>query len=240
VEGIMSDMTHQVSGDALTALVVQAERDAQAHRDEAAKALFHGNEQSARLHGTLGQVHHWFAVEIAKARLRVVAPQQEQEPDFESIAKELFDEDISAEGIEIMLRGIWDQGRAVAVDPPPPQKVSGDTSDGYHTFDELYAYRKAYNALLFNEWASRGLYDVHKSFRHSTGEDCFGGGWFVVSAQMPTGQITNHYKSSDWDLFRVPERQRSEEWDGHTPAISLERLLKLAAVDPPPDTEPRP
>ncbi len=111
--------------------------------------------------------------------------------------------------------------------------ITGETSDGYHTFNELYAYRMAYNAVLFNEWASRGLYDVHKSFRHATDEYCFGGGWFVVSAQTPAGQITNHYKSSEWDLFRVPERQRAEEWDGHTPAIALERLLKLSASDAP-------
>ena len=25
-------------------------------------------------------------------------------------------------------------------------------SDGYHTFDELYEFRKMYNAALFNEW----------------------------------------------------------------------------------------
>ena len=27
-------------------------------------------------------------------------------------------------------------------------------SDGYHTFAELYEFRKAYNAALFNEWAA--------------------------------------------------------------------------------------
>lgn len=128
-------------------------------------------------------------------------------------------------------------------DPPAPvtpeaKEINGDTSDGYHTFRELYAYRKAYNALLFNEWASRGLFDVHKSRKHSDGEPCFGGGWFIVVAQMPTGQISNHYKDEDWDLFRVPERERGNEWDGHTPQVALERLLKLAATPEPqtPDT----
>lgn len=108
-----------------------------------------------------------------------------------------------------------------------PASVNGETSDGYHTFNELYAYRKAYNALLFNEWASRGLHGVHKSRFHSDGEACFGGGWFVVSAQTPAGQITNHYKDEDWALFNVPERDRAATWDGHTPADALKRLLAL-------------
>ena len=30
----------------------------------------------------------------------------------------------------------------------------GKISDGYHTFDELYEFRKVYNAALFNEWAN--------------------------------------------------------------------------------------
>ena len=28
-----------------------------------------------------------------------------------------------------------------------------EVSDGYHTMDELYEFRKVYNAALFNEWA---------------------------------------------------------------------------------------
>ena len=42
----------------------------------------------------------------------------------------------------------------------------GKISDGYHTFDELYEFRKIYNACLFNEWASQNKYSVHKSRRH--------------------------------------------------------------------------
>ena len=54
----------------------------------------------------------------------------------------------------------------------------GEVSDGYHTFNELYEYRLLYNAAFFNELAKQNLYDVHKSKKHSDGEDCFGGGWF--------------------------------------------------------------
>ena len=40
---------------------------------------------------------------------------------------------------------------------------SGEKSDGYHTFNELYEYRLLYHASFFNELAKQNLYDVHKS-----------------------------------------------------------------------------
>lgn len=105
--------------------------------------------------------------------------------------------------------------------------ITSDTSDGYHTFAELYHYRMLYNAAAFNAWFAAGLYDVHKSRRHSDGEECFGGGWFVVYATLPGGQISNHYEMSDWDRFHIPERQTAVEWDGHTPQQAAERLALL-------------
>lgn len=99
----------------------------------------------------------------------------------------------------------------------------GEVSDGYHTFNELYYYRMLYNAAFFNllpkEW-------VHKSKRHHNGEECFGGGWFIVMANLPTGQISNHYELKDWDLFKVPEKEFADEWDGHTPQEAADRLYK--------------
>ena len=127
----------------------------------------------------------------------------------------------------------------------------GDLSDGYHTFNELYEFRKIYNAALFNEWAGdydffqkmkndtnqeirlavknyKAKYDVHKSWRHSDGELCFGGGCFIVSAMLPTGLISNHYKAEDWDLFKIPEVEKAlYEFDGHTSEDVLNRLKKL-------------
>jgi hypothetical protein len=108
-------------------------------------------------------------------------------------------------------------------------KVTEDTSDGYHTFKELYDIRKAYNVALFNEWAKDWHdYDVHKSWRHNDGELCFGGGWFIVSAKLPSGQISNHYKAEDWDLFKIPETEKALfPFDGHTTQDVINRLLTL-------------
>lgn len=107
-------------------------------------------------------------------------------------------------------------------------QVDGGTSDGQHTFDELYQFRMSYNAALFSEWGVADRYDVHKSWRHHDGELCFGGGWFVVMAQLPTGQISNHYPAKDWDLFHVREREVAAEWDGHNAndvAVRLQKFL---------------
>lgn len=103
-------------------------------------------------------------------------------------------------------------------------KVTGETSDGYHTFNELYEFRKLYNACLFNEWAKQGLFDVHKSHYHYDGDECFGGGWFVVMAELPTGQISNHYENKDWNLFQVPQRNTANAWDKHTAQDVAKRL----------------
>lgn len=119
-------------------------------------------------------------------------------------------------------------------------KVTGETSDGYHTFNELYDFRKAYNALLFNEWACAMpiRFDVHKSWKHSDGELAFGGGWFVVVAETPMGQITNHYEEIDWDKFQVPEKETANEWDGHTAQEALNRLIALTAIYSPAKNQP--
>lgn len=101
----------------------------------------------------------------------------------------------------------------------------GYLSDGYHTFDELYEFRKVYNAALFNEWAAVGKHGVHKSLKHNDGELCFGGGWFIVVAILPTGQISNHYEVKDWDLFKCVETEKAlYEFDGHTAEDVINRI----------------
>ena len=108
----------------------------------------------------------------------------------------------------------------------------GEVSDGYHTFNELYEYRLLYNASFFNELAKQNLYDVHKSKKHSDGEDCFGGGHFIVMAELPTGQISNHYELKDWSLFQVPEKEKANKWDGHTPQDVAKRMREFLTPKP--------
>jgi hypothetical protein len=113
------------------------------------------------------------------------------------------------------------------------EEITGETSDGYHTFNELYEFRKLFNAALFNEWAKQSKFNTYKSKRHFDGEECFGGGWFIVGAELPTGCITNHYELKDWDLFQIPEASEALPWDGHTPQDVAKRLgLFLSTLYP--------
>lgn len=104
-----------------------------------------------------------------------------------------------------------------------PEDKWEEIDDGYHTFKELYEYRKLYNAVFFNSLPP-DKFKVLKSKRHADGEECFGGGWFVVQAELPTGQISNHYEMKDWDLFKIPEKEFANEWDGHSPADVAKRI----------------
>lgn len=105
------------------------------------------------------------------------------------------------------------------------KKAPGNTSDGYHTFRELYRYRMLLQAGWFNNLVIVTDIPVVKSWRHSDGELCFGKeNYFVVAAQFPTGQVTNHYKGEFWDLFRVPEVEKAPEWDGHTAQVAAQRM----------------
>ena len=106
----------------------------------------------------------------------------------------------------------------------------GEVFDGYHTFNELYYYRMLYNAAFFN-LLPKDM--VHKSKKHHSGEECFGGGWFIVMANLPNGQISNHYELKDWDLFKVPEKEFADEWDGHTPQEAAERLYEYLQLEQP-------
>lgn len=103
------------------------------------------------------------------------------------------------------------------------QEHLADQRDEYHTMDELYEYRMLYNAHAAHGWLVAGI-PVVKSWRHSDGELCFGGGWFVVVATLPTGQVSNHYAAEHWNLFSVPEVALPPEYDGHTPTEAADRL----------------
>ena len=99
---------------------------------------------------------------------------------------------------------------------------SGEASDGYHTFNELYDFRREYNAALVNS----GIWKAHKSYRHHDGELCFGGGWFIVMIETPFGQISNHYENKYWNEFHCEEKEFADEWDGHTEKDVIARLMK--------------
>ena len=98
----------------------------------------------------------------------------------------------------------------------------GEVSDGYHTFNSLYHQRLILFAALVNTYSDISW----KTKRHEDGEECFGGGWFLVGINTPEGPYTYHYELKDWDLFNCEELDRAPEWDGHTDE-DVKRLLSL-------------
>lgn len=98
-------------------------------------------------------------------------------------------------------------------------------SDGYHTFKELCDYQVVLHAAAMRAWRKLDGVHVIKSRRHADGEECFGGGYFVVQANLSEVLVSNAYPEKYWDLFDCPERHTAREWDGHTSEAALERMI---------------
>lgn len=96
-----------------------------------------------------------------------------------------------------------------------------EVSDGYHTFGELYQHRHA----LFMALARSHPHLVWRAIQHPDGT--MFPGMFIAGMHLPTGDISYHLPMSEWDaLLGVGEAlTRSPEWDGHTPADVITRLM---------------
>ena len=103
---------------------------------------------------------------------------------------------------------------------------SGELSDGYHTFNDLYYQR----CILFATLVNQNKKTSWKSYKHEDGELCFGGGWFIVGIDTPLGSYTYHYENKYWDLFQCKELECGKHWDGHT-SKDVDRLLSIENED---------
>lgn len=104
-------------------------------------------------------------------------------------------------------------------------EVNGDTSDGYHTFDELYHHR----AVLFSVVVAANSGRAWKSKLHHDGT--MYEGMFIVGIDTPHGQATYHYDVEPyWDMFWCRELERAPEWDGHTSDEAIKRIGSLRDV----------
>ena len=107
------------------------------------------------------------------------------------------------------------------------EPITGDTSDGYHTFNELYHHR----AVLFSVIVANYPNMAWKSKKHHDGT--MYDGMFIVGIDTPDGQATYHYDVDPyWDMFKCRVLDNAPEWDGHTPAQAIERIGKLKAQEP--------
>lgn len=107
---------------------------------------------------------------------------------------------------------------------------TGQISDGYHTFDELYAHR----CHLF-AWLCSLLPGVSFKTRLDDKGEAWAG-WFIAGINTDAGQITYHLPDALWELVKVPEVERNTGYDGHTSADVLERITEC--LEWLPDWEP--
>lgn len=120
-----------------------------------------------------------------------------------------------------IFRVTYERSDAVAED----SAVDTNTiSDGYHTFGELYAHRRALTAALAaltpGSWRSKA---------HHPDSDPIFAGYFIVGIPTPGGPITYHYELQHWDDFAaLPEVKHAPEWDGAPPSATVDRLLAWA------------
>lgn len=115
--------------------------------------------------------------------------------------------------------------RKHAIDAWNDRRVSGSTSDGFHTFDELYHQR----AVLFSVIASRFPDRAWKSKKHATGD--MYEGMFIAGIDTPGGPATYHFDIDPyWDMLECRELESAPKWDGHSPAQAIERMATLAEV----------
>lgn len=103
-----------------------------------------------------------------------------------------------------------------------PEEITGETSDGYHTFNELYDHRAKLFSVVVRDQRDRAW----KSRLHHDGT--MYDGMFIVGIETPDGQATYHYDVDPyWDMFDCKELDRAPEWDGHTPQQAIERIAAL-------------
>lgn len=99
-------------------------------------------------------------------------------------------------------------------------KVTGSTSDGYHTFDELYDHRMVLFSIILNQNKELSW----KSLLHHDGT--MYDEYFICGIKTPEGDYTFHYHLDNWDKFLVEELENGPEWDGHKPS-DITRLYSL-------------
>lgn len=113
----------------------------------------------------------------------------------------------------------------------------GETSDGYHTFNELYDHRITL-WIAYCKLVAECLKLAHMTFQqgcvwrsrfHGDGKPAFDGKWFVLGLNHSAGkQITYHIPIDRWDETKFAETLiNPPKFDGHTSNDVIDRLKAL-------------
>ena len=103
---------------------------------------------------------------------------------------------------------------------------TGEVSDGYHTFNELYEHRHA----LFIALSRTRLDLCWRSKLDSSGKGMEG--WFLAGMCLPTGDISYHLPDRLWELLDEARTiDHAPKWDGHTSVDVIARLKALKSFN---------
>lgn len=118
------------------------------------------------------------------------------------------------------------------------QDITENTTDGFHTFKELYDHRitlfialcknfSKYNCTYCEDVFGPKCHTVWRSKHHSDGSEMEG--WYILGTGKEKGkQITYHLPLERWDETDFAETlDKAPEWDGHCPQDVLKRLKSL-------------
>jgi hypothetical protein len=111
-------------------------------------------------------------------------------------------------------------------------KITKDTSDGYHTFRDLYMHRMALTLGLATELSSRDENNAWRSmYHHPDDAPMFEDSFIVGIVITPIKVITYHFNLKFWDLFSdIQTLEHAPKWDGAAPEDTVERLLTFYAA----------
>ena len=103
--------------------------------------------------------------------------------------------------------------------------IPGETSDGYHTFDELYKHR----CTLFCAFLKLYQGPKWRSLLHEDGSSF--DGWFVAGCDLGEGvSITYHLPIELWDLCPATPLPHAPPFDGHTSHDVIERMVAFLMI----------
>lgn len=109
---------------------------------------------------------------------------------------------------------------------PEALEDTGELSDGYHTFNELYAARHILFVNLCLTLPNVAFW-THRNKEGKTME-----GWFILGLQSSDEQLTFHLPVEylPYVAGEIKEVERNELYDGHGTDEVLERLSALANI----------
>lgn len=112
---------------------------------------------------------------------------------------------------EVMVGGVGEETKM----------IDGNTSDGYHTFNELYEHRHA----LFLALMLCNHLRAWRSYLHHDGTSF--DGYFIAGMDLISGQVSYHIPLRLWDKLNdsnIATLTFAPEWDGHTSDDVIDRI----------------